>query len=622
MDARREQISEERRKKRAEHLNHVFIDNVRAGIINGVIECLDKGVDINIFNGNALETAAHYCDATLLELLLQRGATVGVTSALCQALEAHADIDIIKLLLFYKANPFANEAQAFQQAIKSGETAAVMLFTDSEEAIQKTLKHISLLLAVADENKQTEIQQLLRNILKMQNELNHALYEAVRDKYHIAAAECLQQGADKHYTDALGNTMMHYAAMNDDAEMLKLLDTPYLYLDKQNNKGHTVAYTAAKNGAMNALTYLFARRNVDVALTSYKNKNTPLIIAAKKGHIEVVSAFIKRGVKDTKYNAKQHNALHTATVNSHIPMMQLLVSAQPLSTNINARYVYLLSIATDANQPQALAFLLDRINYFSVTIDAPILPLAYCVKNTKLHEEVAMVYVTHFASKANEANISTIISDLARYEVQSTFLVSRFILAILNTPEVFTPKFKENYMTEIKKISFKQRDLIKNELYRMTNTMVDTNARDKLCKLACDETESNPLSAFVRLSKTFRCSETKGTLAKFSVLEERTRVERSETLKSLANTLASAIRTNNPEARATCLQVLVELFNDTNDSAVVDIIKKIDAQIPGYQLHEEFNRLLTTNVPPLYPSLSSIEKPSGPPPPYHSLKHH
>lgn len=651
----------QKQKERESKLNSTFMANVTAGITAGAAQCLDLGADIE-YKSDPLKTTALYhaidnYDLEMATLLLDRHASTenlsqnaatplhsaafgdfyegaklliarcantnarrldGVTPLhLANAntditqllLENDAEIladdngdtalhfaaktsaSTVSLLMQHGADPFQKNKfgeSALEIALKNNQVDVFEVMVSHEENIKRILPLAQQLQGLVKKTQQTTLQKQLQKFIDLQAELNASLLEGVRDKFYTDAIEALSNGANPLCRDEHGNTAAHFAAQNNDVEMLTLL------------------------------------RKYDTQMTSQnKNGYTPLMVAAKSGHTATVDLLLKAGNKDD-IPGKHGTALQIAIRWGQLEVIQLILQNKQAIIKSSPEGLGLLDIAVKFHQPTALDLLLNHFNYFLLYQNSKHFPFYFCVQDNKLNEETAMVFVKHLAKRACTASISTIILDLSTYEASCVFLLSRFILALVGFPERFTPIFRDCYIKAFQRLSFKQRDLIKSELVHYTETLTDAVSKDLLCSLALDKAQNNAFSAFIHIPKTIPCRENSGALGKFSMMEARSqqlRQERKSTLQSIAENLRKSVNTNDDTLRQNCLEILRDLYSDTNDIAIIELIERLEIQLNHYTLRQDFSNLLNANQP-MYPTFTP--EPSAPPlqpPPYASIHH-
>jgi ankyrin repeat protein len=81
---------------------------------------------------------------------------------------------------------------------------------------------------------------------------------------------------------------------------------------------------AAESGDVDTVKKLFQCTN-DSCTTDDQNRTTPLIYAARNGHVEVVRVLLKGGANAERANANQQTALHNAAGAGYVEVCRLLL---------------------------------------------------------------------------------------------------------------------------------------------------------------------------------------------------------------------------------------------------------------------------------------------------------
>ena len=182
----------------------------------------------------------------------------------------------------------------------------------------------------------------------------------------------LQYGANVALTDKSGRTALHFAASSSDnsCEILRCLIENGADIDKGRNDNQTPLMIAAQKGHVSVATFLIEHgANVDLqdengnttlhhtlygsdvsceilsCLTGSgadvngvnKVKHTPLMIAAKRGHLNALTLLIKHGAHDVDLqDSDGYTALHYAVYSSDISC-EILSCLIGIGADVNAR---------------------------------------------------------------------------------------------------------------------------------------------------------------------------------------------------------------------------------------------------------------------------------------------
>jgi ankyrin repeat protein len=138
-----------------------------------------------------------------------------------------------------------------------------------------------------------------------------------------------------------GNTPLHHAASQGHLPVLKELITHqknrvyynYLNINENNREGLTPLCVAAAHGETAVVRYLIDQENAkinqrEIYPDSYdlqKTRNTPLMLAAKNGHVETVQLLLRRKANINEKNNEGKTALHLAAEGQHNDVIVALI---------------------------------------------------------------------------------------------------------------------------------------------------------------------------------------------------------------------------------------------------------------------------------------------------------
>lgn len=143
----------------------------------------------------------------------------------------------------------------------------------------------------------------------------------------------LELGANIDATDDLGQKPIHVAAQNNFSEVAKLFLQQHPTLVNATSKdGNTCAHIAAIQGSVKVIEELmkFDRQGVISARNKITDA-TPLQLAAKGGHADVVRALVRAGASITDENKSGFTAVHLAYVENNHNIIFLLSNILKIS---------------------------------------------------------------------------------------------------------------------------------------------------------------------------------------------------------------------------------------------------------------------------------------------------
>ncbi len=140
------------------------------------------------------------------------------------------------------------------------------------------------------------------------------LARATQIKWLEGANLLIEKGADIDRADMHGWFPIQLAAENGDVEMLKLFfqhNCQSLELLNRNNQ--TAFHCAAESGSLETVEFLLQqRRKGNFDIRGDRDLETPLYIAAERGHPGIVEAFLKAGSKLESVDRYGRTPLHAA----------------------------------------------------------------------------------------------------------------------------------------------------------------------------------------------------------------------------------------------------------------------------------------------------------------------
>lgn len=159
------------------------------------------------------------------------------------------------------------------------------------------------------------------------------LIEAVKQHDRAAVSVLLDRGADVNAADGDGSTALHWAAQNDDLEMLRFLLEAGASPTAATRFDVTPLELAALNGNAAAIERLLDA-GADPNAASREGQ-TPLMTAARNGNVAAVETLIARGARiESVESWRGQNALMWAAGEGHADVVRVLLAR---GANANAR---------------------------------------------------------------------------------------------------------------------------------------------------------------------------------------------------------------------------------------------------------------------------------------------
>lgn len=321
--------------KHYDFTNEMFLRLVEFNYSDDVKTFLFAGMNPNIFdeNGNtALIIASSNEHTVIVKYLLEYKDQININAknrlghtALIEA-SINRHNDIVQLLMDSGASTEGLlEVMLLEEAKKGDESAVHGLLDKGVDINCKDYSSGKTPLMIAAEYGHNNIVNLLIskkvNINERTRDGSTALILAAWNGHKDIVKMLIYCNADVNIQDNLGRNALMGAIYNDDTVMEKLLYNAKAIPSKipEVNLLHAV-----REGNLQKVKDLLKRANVNI---SDKQENTPLILAAAKGHKEIVEELLARVTKahlNTK-NKNGNTALMEATRLGHIDIVKMLL---------------------------------------------------------------------------------------------------------------------------------------------------------------------------------------------------------------------------------------------------------------------------------------------------------
>ena len=321
-----------------------FLEAAREGDLDKVKSLLSEGLSINlkVSDGRrndyitAIGTAAATCKWVVVKYLADNGADVNVFNngeiyrTPVRYAASDGRWDIVEYLLDKGAVDFWEEDHGglLHYAIRGGAFDIVKKFVEANKVDINFYKdgdnqNISINEAIA--NKKWGIAKYLvnKNVKLNINYFGRCEFSGMstlalaicigEDKVKLNFLELLiEKGADVCAVNTIlgANTVLHYAAISNRADIVNLLVDKGAKLNEKNDKGFTPISAAAKAGRWNAVIAL-AQRKADLNIKD-KDGETVLHVAAPRCTLEVMKFLVENGGNVNAIGKNNKNVLHYA----------------------------------------------------------------------------------------------------------------------------------------------------------------------------------------------------------------------------------------------------------------------------------------------------------------------
>ena len=165
-----------------------------------------------------------------------------------------------------------------------------------------------------------------------------------------AVRTLLKEGADVNLAEGDGLTALHYAALQGDVELAKMLVVAGANIAARTRLGgYTALHLAAENGSAQLVRVLLSAHADVNAATNVGT--TPLMLAAGAGATEVINALFEAGADGNAKEAERgHTALMFAAQNNQVPAVKLLLE-RGADPKIGTKVIDLAELSRNGQNP-------------------------------------------------------------------------------------------------------------------------------------------------------------------------------------------------------------------------------------------------------------------------------
>lgn len=573
------------------------------GFMDGVTMLLSH-IPVNTVNAKGdtvLHIAARHGHEQIARLLLDANARIDILNLASKTPlqeAAAAGKSIIVNLLMERIRP-ENEKQnndadsPLYIAIVNGHEEIVRCILEQQANRKKPIPHLRELLKAVKNNNQP-IKELINLYITKQLELNNSFHQYVKNRDYAKVSECLGNGAELEFVAEGENTSaLSLAALNDDLPMLELLLNAGAELEAKTStkQGYSALHVAANENKFNAARFLL-ERNANPNVTS-KGGDTPLHLAAG-GDKAILELLVFFGGDINYANPKfKRVALHYAVKDRKNINVEYMLAIGAKVDAVDYGHINSLHVAASQNDVDIVRMLLIAKAKLSLRTKENLTALRLCYVNANDHRQSALLIVQAYANSVNENDIKSIIEDIITSGRDRFFLMANFIAYLAELPNIFTPACKTNFIACLKELPADQRTAIKEEINKLLESIADPTLKKKLCDLALNPQQNNPLSVMLNIKKSVfskTCAPASGTLKKIAEIKDKLKPNDPdpEILNDIMTNLKEAGINQNFLQMDNCLDLLHAMHAEAQGSdAIPGKLRELDLYFQS-QLGRQF----------------------------------
>lgn len=159
-------------------------------------------------------------------------------------------------------------------------------------------------------------------------------WAAVLGQKHIVEM-LLNRGADYSIPDCNGARALHYAAQNNNFDVVISMLNLHKVTDKPDNENRTALMWAALKGSLEVMKVLLERKCTDVNAVDV-HQQTALHMSCVAGHLECVKLLVSFGADVNIVDKKHHIPLFYACMSGHVEIVSELLGQNAMS-NLDCR---------------------------------------------------------------------------------------------------------------------------------------------------------------------------------------------------------------------------------------------------------------------------------------------
>lgn len=237
---------------------------------------------------------------------------------------------------------------------------------DEIRKIDKLLKDPELLIwKIKDVNGYT---CLHRTVFKNNYDLSLEIIEKVKKEIGISRKYKIENYINEKTNE--GFTALHYATINGNMQIIKLLKQFGAKIEAVTNLGKNVLHLAAESNQPSTLIYFLLNEPLDI-LNVDENGSTPLHWACYSGALESVLYLLSLKANINALDKEKFTPLHLASTNNREKIVRLLLQYGADKNILNNHNELPIDIARKKNYMNIVNILSDKEFYPLCTLDVP-----------------------------------------------------------------------------------------------------------------------------------------------------------------------------------------------------------------------------------------------------------
>ena len=236
---------------------------------------------------------------------------------------------------------------------------------------------------IKDENGYTALHRL---VFKNNYELSSQIIDNVKKGLGLGSSYKIEDFIDEKTNE--GFTALHYAAINGNIKMIKLLQKYGAKIDQVTNLGKNIMHLAAESNQPSIIAYFLLNEPLDL-FTVDENGSTPLHWACYSGAYESVNYLLSLKADINALDKEKFTPLHLAVTNNREKIVRLLLQNGADKKIPNKNKELPIDIARNQNYMNIVNLLTDKDFNPLCTLE---FPLQY-IPPTDIYKKIILIMI-------------------------------------------------------------------------------------------------------------------------------------------------------------------------------------------------------------------------------------